>query len=239
MGINIKNGSVTYDGTHEKNLNTSTSKNPRTTIKDGIKVISIFQRLKDENRKDGNPLIHALKGHPNYRTTLHDIIQLSKNGRKIISQVPNHFAAPDFIIPVPSGTPINQMLSTRICRAYKNSPTIVTSGFRKSTLQEALNNLPRVEDIDTKLKKDFTSSLNTLQKGDLNAPIQMKLVKKSVSHYFSPILSTGQIHFSQDARILFVDDLYSSGTTLRSTISALNIPFRRGQVGAAVLLSPI
>lgn len=239
MGINIHNNVVSYAPNHERNLNTSVTKNPRTRIIEELKIISVFKRTKDENRKDGNPLIYALKGGTKYWISKDDICHLSKNAKIIMSKIPNHFTNPDYIVPVPSGSLINDMLARRIQRYYPNNPSIVSNALRKATLQEILNDLPPVRDVPIKVRGDFTSSLNTLQKGDPNNSVQMKLVKKTVSKYFYPIRQTGNFMFPADSRILFVDDLYSSGSTILSAVKSIGIEFERGQVGSVVLLSPI
>lgn len=88
VGIDIdqKNKIVSFNPNHEESTNTSTEYNPKWKRVNGLDVVSIFTRMKDD-LGDVKPLIHALKGNKGWKIDDKSVLSLFKNFIKISKKI--------------------------------------------------------------------------------------------------------------------------------------------------------
>ena len=114
IDIDKQNKTVSFNNSHEKNINTSTLINPTYYNVNGIDVISIFKRKKSEEFSyDGNPLIYALKGINDWKfnNPQSDIINLLKQFIRIAEKIQPKY---DTIITIPSTNELNTQFLYRL-----------------------------------------------------------------------------------------------------------------------------
>ncbi|HCD6631976.1 ComF family protein [Pseudomonas aeruginosa] len=242
MGIDVRDvdgrHEVLYNANHQNLLDTSTERKPHLQQVDQLVVSSVFRRRKARGGDgDGNPFIYALKGLNRYHITRNELWAFRPNFLSILgtfmAQEPY-----DRIVPMPSSKPIARYVAKK---AQRLQPECQLDGslFRKRTTDEIL---PEVEarfasgEIPSKLKKETGSLLSTLRKAP-GTEFSMKHVHQRLRDYVSPLaLNTGvQV---EGARILLVDDLLSSGSTLR-TAHQLLLQAGATHVSALCLLSRV
>ena len=97
---------------HQNNLNTSVDLNPKiykSNLK-GTEIISIFERKKNIENIDVNPLIYALKGQEDWKIDKRSLVKLREALRKIVKKLSlNDF----YLAVVPSTSQLNSIVAKK------------------------------------------------------------------------------------------------------------------------------
>ena len=120
IDIDTTNKTISFNGSHEQNVDTSILINPTYVNINGIDVISIFKRKKANDFSfDGNPLIYALKGINDwkFKNPQSDIINLLKQFIRIVEKIQPKY---DTIITVPSTNELNIEFLHRLDKIIKS-----------------------------------------------------------------------------------------------------------------------
>jgi len=239
MGIEVTKKIVTVTGNHERLVVTSTLRNPTTSLlPNGMEVHSIFQRTRvGDKENDGNPLIYALKRRFGFSIPVSSIKTLRKDGETILKSILQNKVY-DFIVPIPSSSPISRMLCRRIVK-LQGRHTRSLPCLKKATIRDVLASLPEPAMVPARHRRDFVSQLNMWQRTSPGALVEMKVVGHTIRKYVSPFVADPNLllRCSQGA-VLLVDDLCSSGTSLEAA-EKLIAQHRPRVLRAVCLLSQI
>jgi len=218
---------VQLDDTHQKRVNTSLDHNPTSQPFNGITVHYVFTRNKvQKGDGDGNPLIYALKELkqytmvPMYRTRVMD------RARDVVLKLRND-VVPDRIMPMPSSNGFVSEFAD-IVAAVLEKPLMDSAFLRKKTLGEMVNEygndpLPKMSPSQLDAYK---SQLALWRKGHPDRDVSMKDISPKIREFFLPLTLAGAFPDIAGQRVLLVDDLMSSGSTMAS---AANILIEGGQ----------
>lgn len=240
MGIDVRDvggglREVLFNAEHENLLDTSTKKKPHLQMAGELQVASIFRRRKARGGDgDGNPFIYALKGLHRYFITKNQLWAFRPNLLSIMGTFMTQEPY-DRIAPMPSSKPIARYVAKKAKR-FQTEGSLDAGLFRKRTTDEVL---PEIEakftsgEIPGKLKNEARNLLSTLRKAP-GSEFSMKHVDQRLREYVSPLALNTGVHV-EGARILLVDDLLSSGATLRTAHNLL-VQAGAGHVSALCLL---
>lgn len=239
MGIDVSNNKeVTFNRHHQNLLDTSVEKNPVFTKINGVSVRSVYRRRKSNNQKnDGNPLIYAMKQKHGYTISTREVMKFLDSFYLILEKALDGFEA-DIIVPLPSSHKINTIFSRRINRVLKNAE--IRSGlFVKKTTSEVVKELD-LERISSKsVKREAQKLINDLSKTPENSAFSMKDVSNHrVRKLINPLRFSGEeASIDPKAKILLVDDLLASGSSMKSAFNALNSKNKIKEVEGLCLFS--
>ena len=150
VDIDEETKTVSFNSSHEDNVDTSLLINPTYNNINGVDVISIFKRKKANDFSfDGNPLIYALKGLNSWRfkNPQSDIINLLKQFIRIAEKIKSKY---DTIITIPSSNELNIQFLYRLNKIVKSNFQI-TDYLNKLNIEDVYENF-----IDWKqLKLDY------------------------------------------------------------------------------------
>lgn len=221
VGIEVSsNKEVSFNNFHHELLDTSTRKNPSIKKLQGLMVYSVFRRKRHKSHtQDGNPLIHALKANQGYHIEKKEIVLFLPDFYRIIDKFLDGNSY-NLILPLPSSHRINEYLARRIARKCPKA-TIECDFFGKKTVAEVINDLEQVEILSKSLKRDVKQLLNRLNKAPPSKHFSMKDVHNhKVRKMIQPIKLIADIS-NNTGKVLLVDDLLASGTTLLNAYNLL------------------
>ncbi|RWL80672.1 MAG: phosphoribosyltransferase [Mesorhizobium sp.] len=209
------------DETHQKGVNTSLEHNPTFQTFNGITVHYVFTRNKVQNRDgDGNPLnaLKALKQYtivPMYRNRVMD------RTRNVIAKLKDDLV-PDQIMPMPSSNGFVGEFAAIVAEVLEK-PLMNPSFLRKKTLGEMIaeygdGQLPKMSPSQLFAYK---SELALWRKGNADRDISMKDVSPKIREFFLPLTLAGEFPAVAGQKVLIVDDLMSSGSTMASAANIL------------------
>jgi len=218
VGIEVSTTSVvTINDTHENGVDTSVGGNPSSRHFKGMPVLYVFSRnSKGGRRDDGNPLIHALKGRRGFSIMPFWQNQLMTRAEHILLKANAALQGFDYCVPVPSSSPFCATfaaLVSKVSGAPVLPPTFVSKKSVGTVLAEgqlALNN------IRHGLRSVLTSQLHAWEGADHNALYQAKELDLRIRPLFGPFVYDGQGPDLKGKRVLIVDDLFASGSSLLS-----------------------
>lgn len=214
MGIDVNNKIVSFNEAHEDLVNTSINSNPTKTTKNGFTIYSIFKRMKTKkNKGDGNPLIYALKNKNGFRINRKEIKKFFFNLDIILNRI---LAEKRYtlIIILPSKHKIGNFLAKRI-RKRIPSATYSKDFFRKIIIQEVIDSINVNSVANKKHNKEIKTLLSEIKKNPTKE-FTMKEVPHNIRKYFNPLKVNKTINLNSHESILIIDDLLSSGTTIKS-----------------------
>ena len=226
IDIDIKKKLVSFNPTHEDNINTSVLLNPSYTKNNGIEIISIFKRkISPNNTYDGNPLIYALKNINNwkFKNPKSDITNLLKQFIRISEKINPIY---DTIITIPSENELNTNFLHRLNKIIKANYQI-TDYLSKLSAEYVFDAF-----IDwNKLDKDYPDPAFSSYEKDINIafdkmekknqgifsfkylePKLRKYITKTMNDDDEKIIEYAPI--INDKNILILDDTISSGTSI-------------------------
>lgn len=236
MGIDVgADRRVTFNPNHEQRVATDPGR-PIPQFKAGaMPVVSVFRRQKSgQDNHDGNPLIFALKHRRGYSIERSDFREILSRGRRIVPAALALLPAYDLVVPLPSSSPITRLLGRHVARQPPASA--ILECLEKATVGGVLAMAPAPAQVAPKLRRDYTSLLNTWQSLAPNSLVEMKEVRQSLRPLVSPILATAAAAACAGRRVLLIDDIYGTGSSLLSARNAL-APFGPAEVSALTLLS--
>ncbi|AYV11554.1 MULTISPECIES: phosphoribosyltransferase [Shewanella] len=237
MGIDIieTRGSrlkeVRVNDAHDRLVITDPSKNPvEHDIGLELLITAVFQRKKSKTRKgDGNPLIYALKGLHHFSISEESKLALYEKMATIVS---NHYQGKKFdtVAPLPSSKPIALWLATTCCEILH--VPIEKNAFFKATNANVLNQLQGVNG-----GKEVIELRKLLEKAKPNGQFAMKDVDYAQRLHIEPI--SVNPFYSPAGKILIVDDLVSSGSSLKSAYNSLKNKDPDLEIECLALLGPV
>lgn len=242
---------VSFNPHHEENVDTSIDNNPTMddTILNGIPVWSIFKR-KYGNRKDGNPLIYALKGENGWHfKSEYDRKMISKQFSAIADKFAKEYKIGVTIV-VPSGSFLNEYIADVI--ASKSSDAyILNDVIRKLT----------VEEVD-KIVLDKSSYFRQVYEGEFKEAYRrlcgyFDLMDKERGGMFTrhliydsemrdvltDTLTLSKDRFAEDSKvingrdILIIYDTVSRGQTIQNACKILTDAYAPNSITVLTLLS--
>lgn len=238
MGIDVINKCVSFNDSHEELVNTSTLKNPTFTNHNGLKIFSIYKRVKSRQRNDdGNPLIYALKEINSFSISKRECIKFLPSFNAILDKYLQGKSY-DFIIPMPSTHLISYRLAERVARETTNSCPILINLFAKKTVGEVCLEFKSI-DIPAKFHIRRLSLIKGLESA--NTPdklISMKDIDVKLRPYISPFKLIENLDLN-NKNVLIVDDLLATGTSLKCIEQLLLNDNNKISVDALCLLSSL
>jgi len=221
VGIDVTdNKEVTFNNSHQNLLDTSTSKNPSIKRRHGLIIQSVFRRKRHRGHtQDGNPLIHALKGNHAYSINKQEIVKFLPYFYEIIDKALNEKDY-NLILPLPSSHRINEYFARRILRKCPEA-TIEQGFLEKKTVHDVISDLESLVIPSNNLKKEVRHLLNQLNKAPAGKHFSMKDVRNHrLRKIIQPIKLANNLDIKAN-RVLLVDDLLASGTTLLTAYNLL------------------
>jgi len=217
MGIDIEaDGTIRFNGGHERLLNTSTDKNPSIRIIKGLWIQSVFRRVQTSGDiRDGNPFIYALKDKNGYKIDLRELWKFRKNFLAILEKALLEIDV-DYVIPMPSGHRVASYLAFQVAKRHDGLPTVISHALRKRTVGEMLeayaDTIPNAGKHKT---REYKSQIRKWRKMPSGTFVSMKEVDNSVRNFFHPLALSPGVGDLSGKRVLLVDDLLSTGSTLK------------------------
>ena len=233
MGLDISKKTVSLNDTHDHLVITDPLKNPVEYDIKTCKLTAIYQRKKAKGRSgsgDGNPLIYALKEMRGYSISDADKNTLFTNMKKIVVE---HYKNKnlDSIVVIPSSKPIANWVGIA-CSEALNIP-LEKNAFVKITNTGALNQLQNIKD-----EKEIIELRKKLESEKPNGTFKLKDLSQHQRSFIIPVLMS-PFFKNKYKHILLVDDLVSSGTTLRSGYNVFNKKYPDVEIDCLSLLGPV
>ncbi len=217
MGIEVSaTKAVSINDQHENGVDTSVQGNPTLGRLKAIPLIHVFRRNLKGRRQDddGNPLIHALKGRRGFTITQFWEQQLMTRARRILGEVTEHLQGFDHCMPMPSSSPFCAKFAAEVAEVA-GAPLLPPTFLRKKRVGEVLLELaanpPRLRPA---LRGPYTSQLHAWQGLDAIADYQAKDVPLNLRHLVGPFAIQGTPPNLAGQRILVVDDLFATGSSM-------------------------
>jgi len=168
---------VSFNSSHEDNVDTSLLINPTYTNIDGVDVVSIFKRKKASDFSfDGNPLIYALKGLNGwkFKNPQSDITNLLKQFIRIVEKIQPKY---DTIITIPSTNELNIQFLHRLNKIIK-SDIQITDYLNKMNIEDVYENFINWKQLKLDYGDKYDNSKRLLNKFFSN-------MEKTNNNYFS------------------------------------------------------
>jgi hypothetical protein len=233
LGIDVtKQKVVSINEGHDHLVVTEPSKNPiEYDVGIGKYITAVYQRKKARSRAgDGNPLIYALKGINRFFISEEDKSVLHSNMITIVSR---HYGSESFdsVIAMPSSKPIAEWVGNA-CSEALGIP-LERNVFIKAT---NANVLRQIKEIDG--DQEIIELRKALEVKKPNGAFKVKDLSQYQRTFVDPVCMNP--FFSENRkRILLVDDLVSSGTTLKSGYNAFKSKYPDTEIDCLSLLGPV
>lgn len=220
MGIDISASKVvTLNDSHQKRLVTDPNRPIKVSDVDGLKVSGVYRRLMDKETRDANPLIFALKGTEGFRIDLIEVMKFRQSFYPIVNKLIVGKSA-DYVVPMPSSHNISWLLASRLSR--KLGAELVDDFLVKSTFGSVLASFNKAAVKRRDLRK-INAALHTMQQYP-DTIMSLKHIDPSIRRYFSPVEYNASSRLHQlDGRVILVDDLLATGTTLVAARDIVNM----------------
>ncbi|TVU85042.1 MULTISPECIES: phosphoribosyltransferase family protein [Pseudoalteromonas] len=247
MGLIVQGRVVVVDHDNKEWLKTSSQGNPTKEVIEGLTVYSLFKRLRTSKKirrkyrnkipGDNCPIIYALKGKDNLTTDLTSIKKLRISYNSIISifqaSEPNGY---DLVISMPSAHNISRIIGKRLAGTFSAHHS--DNFLRKLTIDEAFNLLDRA-DISVDEHKALSFRLRKQrQESGFQGAFSLKGIPVPFRSEFPPLcLNNTKIENLEPLRILLVDDLLATGTTLKTAHNLVESIYPQAVIHGASLIS--
>ena len=243
---------VSYNPTHEENVDTSLENNPTfdDDIVPDVRVWSIFKRKKGV-RGDGIPLIYALKGEGWSFRSDEDRVEIEKQFDTIVTKFVNTYKVGITVL-MPSGSELNKYIAN-IVLSKSEGGELIDGAICKLTTQEVDD---IVLDFNSKFrkyyKKDFNGAyyrlgtyLDDMDK-KRNGSFSRHLIKDSeMRDVLDFTLKVSQDRFAEfankinDQNILIIDDTISRGQSIREACKIIKESYAPKSITILTLLSKL
>ena len=255
-GIDFDNEtlSVSYNPSHEENVDTSIENNPSKddTIVPGVSVWSIFKRKKGL-RGDGNPLIYALKGENGWHFRSEEDKNAIERQFDIIAEKFSTIHPIGVTIITPSGSELNEHIAGIIMSKSKNAE-VIKGVICKLTTEEVDRIV--LEDMNSTFRKHYGEKFNAAYQtlcGYLdemdekrNGAFSRHLVlDKEMRNVLDVTLKLSTDRFAEFANkingqdILIVDDTISRGQTIKEACNIMMESYAPKSITVITLLSKL
>ncbi|PJR59643.1 hypothetical protein CWM52_20620 [Raoultella sp. T31] len=249
MGLILKGHKVIVDHDCRDWLITRPQGNPTIEHSGNLKIYSVFKRqlLSGKRRRnreqrqlgDNCPLIYALKGKEELTTDISSIKRLHKSFGIILEQIARQ--EPDgyqLIISMPSAHNISHVVAKRFARRFGSVHS--TNLLRKITVEEAFRLLDRADiSVEETRSLDYRIKLQAKEVG-FKGNFSLKGIPAGLRDALPPLSLNvlPELNF-RPTRILLVDDLMASGTTLDTAAHIISQQYPGATIHAACLFSSI
>jgi hypothetical protein len=247
LGLVVQGNVVHVDHDNKEWLKTTPHGNPTTEVVEGLTVYCLFKRLlasrksrrKHRNKIPGDncPIIYALKGKDNLTTNISSIKKLRESYGEIVnvfqSIEPNGY---DLVISMPSSHNISRIIGKRLSNTFTAQHSF--NFLRKLTIEEAFAVLDKA-DISVEEHKTLSHRLRKqLSEKGFHGDFSLKGIPVQFRSEFPPLSLhiTPNINFDPQ-RILLVDDLLATGTTLKTAHDLVQSCFPYAEIHGASLIS--
>lgn len=246
MGLIVQGNVVKVDHDNKEWLKTRPQGNPTKEEIGGLTIYSLFKRLlasaksRRKHRKipgDNCPIIYALKGKDNLTTDITSIKLLRESYSVIVNsfqaEEPNGY---DLIISMPSSHNISRLIGKRLANIFTAHHS--SDFLRKLTIEEALALLDRA-DISVEEHKTLSHRLRKqLTEKGFQGDFSLKGIPVPYRSGFPPLcLNNTTVVNNEPQRILLVDDLLATGTTLKTAHDLVKSCYPHAVVHGASLIS--
>ena len=255
-GIDFDNEtlSVSYNPSHEENVDTSIENNPSKddTIVPSVSVWSIFKRKKGL-RGDGNPLIYALKGENGWHFRSEEDKNAIERQFDIIAEKFSTIHPIGVTIIIPSGSELNEHIAGIVMSKSKNAE-VINGVICKLTTEEVDRIV--LEDMNSTFRKHYGEKFNAAYQtlcGYLdemdekrNGAFSRHLVlDKEMRNVLDVTLKLSTDRFAEFANkingqdILIVDDTISRGQTIKEACNIMMESYAPTSITVLTLLSKL
>jgi|TARA_Y100000034_G_scaffold67781_1_gene81813 hypothetical protein len=246
LGLIVQGNVVKVDHDNKEWLKTRPQGNPTKEEIGGLTIYSLFKRLlasaksRRKHRKipgDNCPIIYALKGKDNLTTDITSIKLLRESYSVIVNsfqaEEPNGY---DLIISMPSSHNISRLIGKRLANIFTAHHS--SDFLRKLTIEEALALLDRA-DISVEEHKTLSHRLRKqLTEKGFQGDFSLKGIPVPYRSEFPPLcLNNTTVVNNEPQRILLVDDLLATGTTLKTAHDLVKSCYPHAVVHGASLIS--
>lgn len=231
MGIDVSaTNVVTVNDQHENGVDLSLGGHISFGRFKAIPTAHVFSRnARGRRRDDGNPLVHALKGRKGFSIMPFWKNVIIRRARERLASAPAALQGFDFVMAMPSSSPFCAEFAVLVADAL-NAPILEPDFLRKrlvgEVLTEAKANPPAVK---KRWKTAFASQLHTWEGMNPEAVYQAKNVDVHLRPLFRAFAVDGEVPDMQGKRVLVIDDVFATGSSLLSMQAIL-----AGQLGADV-----
>lgn len=219
MGIEVSATKfVTINDQHQHGVNTLVASNPTRGYLAGTRTLHVFKRnhMGNRYRDDGNPLIHALKGTRGYGIQAYWRSQFDTRATQILTSCLPEIQKNDYLLPTPSSSPFCANFTAQVSQ-LSSVPILPATFLDKRTIGEVLADIqanpPKVK---PGLQEAFDDEVHVLQRADQNMPYKTKKAANRVRTLFRFFKTVNQVPDIDGKRILIVDDLLATGSSLFS-----------------------
>lgn len=244
IDINFAEKTVSYNDSHQKNVDTSEISNPTVddTSMPGIKIWSAFKRKESsEHNADGNPLLYALKGIGGWKfKTPGDEYSINRQLDKIIKKFADEHKI-GLTVVIPSSSKLNTDLANRI-RSVNHETVIIddiicklntrevwdivmdeNSDFRKSIGADPKKLDTMLKELSRNLKKMDEEKNSVFTRHMVKNPDIRNLLSKTLKASNDPGADYSYLINGRD--ILVLDDTVSRGQTIKEACDILNTSY--------------
>lgn len=248
MGFEINNNFVCVNHSHNAYAHTTVcDENPyiRHTPNKLI-TIGLFKRTKGKRSKKGEkpigdncPMIYALKAKNGLQTDRWNAFLLYRSAIRIFNTyVSANGKSWDLIIPIPSSSTISLRLAHWIA---KNCQIEIAETYLSKSLIRDIDSQLEILKRSKKIHAHDRTQINAKIKNNglqLEDEFPMKIIPANLRHLLNPFSLTSMAVVSQDPKkILLVDDLVATGTSIDCASSLLRNIFPNAQFECLSLFS--
>lgn len=139
IDIDYNTFTISYNPSHQNNVDTSLENNPTVTTEygDGVRVFSLLRRKRD-SELDGNPLLYAFKGEKGWKFKSETDRENILHQVELIADKFTTLYSAGFTVLIPSGNALNRMIG-EILKNKTSNIVIVDDVLTKITTEEVMD----------------------------------------------------------------------------------------------------
>ncbi|MGL5419075.1 MAG: phosphoribosyltransferase [Plesiomonas shigelloides] len=215
---------VTVDHSINSYSVTTPEGNPVTDTFGELQVTSIFSRTKGKREPDApgdnSPMLYALKNIGNIKTTRNSVYLLNESFKAILPVFLSSADSWGVAMPLPSSSKLTSVFAKRVCKesdgllSYCDALSKVTAG----DVLESLPGLPVASNIRTAIRQKVKGFIKS---HSIDEAFQIKVIPVHLRHYLNPIRFNPHCVNQIPEKILLIDDMVTSGTSLVCAMNAI------------------
>lgn len=251
IDINYTDFTVSYNPSHQNNVDTSLDDNPSISEEygEGIRVYSLLKRKKD-SELDGNPLLYAFKEEKGWKFRSNEDRNEILNQIHLIAEKFARIYTAGFTILIPSGNSLNRMISN-ILKSKAANIVVVDDVLTKITTEEVM------DIVITQNSPFLCYYKNSMEQALRQLKTYLEQMDKERGGYFTRHfvrdskmrdVLTQTLKLSNDAAaryskdidgkdILLIDDSISRGQTIKEACQIINENYEPKSITVLTLFS--